>query len=350
MKRALTPNTIALRAALFISLIITLIVGPWLYFNTPGEWSWVVLLLPVVCFGVSYALIYYSFEVFIHQKLKLIYRTIQHTRTDKSAPILKEAMRRDVFREVNRDVEQWATQNKKTIEELKEQAQFRREFIGNLSHELKTPLTIIQGYLLTLLEGAVEDRKIREKFLTKAAESVERLETLVNELDQITQLEAGRDFLNFEKFGIVELVEQAMAALEEKAADYKIHLQIKKRPKKDLIVKADRSKIHQVITNLIVNSINYGSENGKTTVSFEEIGDNVLVEIHDNGLGIGVEHLNRIFERFYRVDKSRARHAGGTGLGLAIVKHIIDAHQQTITVSSEEGKGSTFAFTLAKAR
>ncbi|MCB0483050.1 MAG: ATP-binding protein, partial [Flavobacteriales bacterium] len=203
---------------------------------------------------------------------------------------------------------------------------------------------------LTLLEGAVEDKKIREKFLTKAVENVERLEVLVKELDQITKLEAGRDFLNFEKFGIIELCEQVMANLEEKALENDIKIQFKKWPKKDIQVKADRSKIHQVLTNLLINSINYGIEDGRTNISFEEIDDNVMIEVQDNGLGMAEKHLGRIFERFYRVDKSRSRHAGGTGLGLAIVKHIIDAHNQTITVSSEEGKGSTFAFTLAKAK
>jgi two-component system phosphate regulon sensor histidine kinase PhoR len=350
VKRSLTPKRLALRAGLFIALAFTLLVVPVMHFKLEGRWRFYALLVPPFSFLGAYAIIYYLFDIFIQQKLKLIYRSIQSSKLSGDPIILKDAMRRDVFREVNKDVESWAIENKKALEELREQATFRREFIGNLSHELKTPLTIVQGNLLTLAEGAIEDKKIREKFLTRAIENVERLETLVKELDQITKLEAGRDFLSFEKFGIIELTEQVMAHLEEKAEEQKIKLIIKKRPKKDIQVKADRNKIHQVITNLLVNSINYGSEGGKTNISFDEEDQQVMVEIQDNGLGMAESHLNRIFERFYRVDKSRSRHAGGTGLGLAIVKHIIDAHDQTITVSSEEGKGSTFSFTLAKAK
>ncbi|UTW64648.1 sensor histidine kinase [bacterium SCSIO 12741] len=304
--------------------------------------------LPPIFYGVTYWVYYFLMEKFIDQKIKLIYRTIHHEKIGRPLSSMKIDMGRDVFREVNRDVEHWAEDSRKEIETLKDQAQYRREFIGNLSHELKTPLTIIQGNILTLLEGAVEDKAFREKFLLKAAENVERLEALTNDLDHITKLESGKDILNLERFDLVNLVYKVADNLEDKAKEHGIDIKIDTKKNTELWVYADKEKIYQVVTNLIVNSIKYGKKKGETSISFEDLGDNVMIEISDDGIGIGAKHIPRLFERFYRVDKSRARHAGGSGLGLAIVKHIIDGHNQSITVRSTEGKGSTFSFTLKK--
>ncbi|MCB0480276.1 MAG: sensor histidine kinase [Flavobacteriales bacterium] len=289
-------------------------------------------------------------ERFIDQKIKMIYRSIHDEKTGRQLEGTKVDMGKDVFQEINRDVEIWAEENKKKIKNLKDQMKFRREFIGNLSHELKTPLTIIQGNILTLLEGAVEDKSIREKFLIKASENVERLENLINDLDNITRLESGAEQIKLERFNVVALTEDVIENLERKAEDADISLAIKKKTPKEIWVNADRRKIDQVITNLLINSINYGKKGGKTSISFDDEGDNILVEIKDNGMGITNEALPRIFERFYRVDKSRARHAGGTGLGLAIVKHILEVHKQPISVTSKVGEGSAFSFTLNKAK
>jgi two-component system phosphate regulon sensor histidine kinase PhoR len=230
-------------------------------------------------------------------------------------------------------------------------AEFRKEFLGNVSHELKTPIFNIQGYIHTLLDGAIDDQDVNKSFLGKAARSADRLSDLVADLLEISQLESGELMMEPERFDINALVKDVYEQFEVKAKDRGISLLIKDGCNSPFYVFADRYRIRQVLVNLFINSIKYGNEFGTTTAAYYDMDENILIEVADNGNGISQEHLPRIFERFYRVDKSRAREAGlgGTGLGLAIVKHIIEAHQQTVNVRSTEGKGTTFGFTLQKA-
>ena len=349
MKNALTPKKIAIRAGFYSAAVITVILVIPVTYLIGLPKGLIFVPVPFVLFGVGYYIYYRFLEIYIDQKIKLIYRTIHAEKIGRPLATMKVDMDTDVFKDINRNVESWAQDYRQEIQQLKDQAQFRREFVGNLSHELKTPITIIQGNILTLLEGAVEDESIRERFLKKAAENVERLEFLIRDLDSITRLESGKDYLKTEKFDLVKLVSEVTENLKDRADERGISLKVSKPSNNVLFVNADRSKIDQVLTNLIMNSIKYGRENGKTTISFENLGDNVFVEVKDNGVGISPEHHTRLFERFYRVDSSRSRHAGGTGLGLAIVKHILDAHRQTISVASEKDNGAAFTFTLARA-
>ncbi len=248
-------------------------------------------------------------------------------------------------------VKKFATDKKLEIETLKLQEEYRREFLGNVSHELKTPLFLIQGYLLTLLDGAMNDKSIRKKYLQRAEKGVERLIYIVKDLDMITKLETGDLNLEYSSFNILEVIENVLELLEMKASKKNIILMLDKKYDNPIMVYADQEKIQQVLTNLVVNSIKYGKQDGTTEISIENLTENkILVRVVDDGEGIAKQHIPRLFERFYRVDKSGARKEGGSGLGLAIVKHIIEAHDEKIFVKSELKKGSEFSFTLEKAK
>ncbi|HLT33742.1 MAG TPA: ATP-binding protein, partial [Aquaticitalea sp.] len=247
------------------------------------------------------------------------------------------------------EIDKFAKDKKLEIETLKVREEYRKEFLGNVSHELKTPLFTVQGYILTLLDGAMEDERIRKKYLIRASKGVERLIYIVKDLDMITKLEVGDLSLKIQAFNIVEVIEGVFDLLEMKAAKKKITLMFDMRYKAPIMVKADKERIQQVLTNLIVNSIKYGKEKGTTEVSIENLIKNkVIVRVTDNGEGISKSNIKRLFERFYRVDKSGSRREGGSGLGLSIVKHIIEAHDEKIYVESEIGVGSEFSFTLEK--
>mgnify|MGYP000447896053 FL=1 len=234
---------------------------------------------------------------------------------------------------------------------LKDQENYRREFLGNISHELKTPLFTIQGYILTLLEGAMKDKKVRQKYIIRAAKGVDRLISIVKDLDLITQFESGIKTVDKSKFNIYELVDNVFELMEFEAEKNNISLQTEKDENNPNYVYADKERIIQVLTNLVVNSIKYGTENGFTKVVVENSdNENLIIKVIDNGEGIEEEHLPRLFERFYRIDKNRSRKKGGSGLGLSIVKHIIEAHNQQIFVKSEVGVGTEFSFTLSKPR
>ena len=240
-------------------------------------------------------------------------------------------------------------QSRSEINILKDQENYRREFLGNISHELKTPLFTIQGYILTLLEGAMKDKKVREKYIIRAAKGVDRLISIVKDLDLITQFESGIKTVDKSKFNIYELVDNVFELMEFEAEKNNISLQTEKDENNPNYVYADKERIIQVLTNLVVNSIKYGTENGFTKVVVENSdNENLLIKVIDNGEGIEEEHLPRLFERFYRIDKNRSRKKGGSGLGLSIVKHIIEAHNQQIFVKSEIGVGTEFSFTLSK--
>lgn len=248
---------------------------------------------------------------------------------------------------VSKDVEDIASQRQKEIDELKMMENFRREFLGNVSHELKTPIFNIQGYIHTLIDGALYDKNVNMAYLERTSKSVDRMINIVEDLVTISKIESDRLDLEMENFDIVDLAKDIFDQTEMKAKKANLSISLDKEYD-PISVLADRDKIIQVFTNLVVNSIKYGKEGGETNVRFYEMGENILIEVADNGIGISQQNLPRLFERFYRVDKSRSRDQGGTGLGLAIVKHILESHNQVINVRSTEDVGTTFSFTLQK--
>lgn len=343
-----SPREIALFAALLTAVLIGIVVtAVGYFFHESFIWA-ESLLIFVLCFLIAWGIYYKTLQRFIYDKIKLIFRNMHAMRVERDA--FKLDMNKDVLGDVNTKVVNWAEDRMAEIKDLREKENFRKEFIGNVAHELKTPIFSIQGYILTLLEGALEDPNFNEKFLKKAAKSVERMTMIVEDLDTITQFESGSMKLDLDRIDIVDLAREVIESRDQEADHKKIKVGFNKPYDRPIYVEADAFRISQVLTNLITNSINYGKNEGKTTVSFYDLGEQVLVEVEDNGPGIGAEHLPRLFERFYRVDKSRSRHQGGTGLGLAICKHIMEAHKQRIDVRSEVGEGSIFSFTLAKAR
>ena len=237
------------------------------------------------------------------------------------------------------------------IKNLTERDSFRKDFLGNVAHELKTPLFTVQGYILTLIEGAVNDKLIRDKYLGRASKGVERLVAIVKDLDMIAKLETEGLKMNIEVFNIIDLIQNVFDLLEMRSKKRNITLQFDKIYEFPVFVKADKERIEQVLINLIVNSVKYGKINGITTLGIESYTENkFIIKVVDNGEGIKQEHIPRLFERFYRVDQSRSREQGGSGLGLSIVKHIIEAHHETMLINSAFKKGSEFSFTLKKAK
>jgi len=251
--------------------------------------------------------------------------------------------------DVNDEVTKWATSKQEEIKKLKELEKYRKEFVGNVSHELKTPIFNIQGYILTLLDGGMDDPRINQLYLQRTVKSIDRMISIVEDLESINKLESGELKLKMENFNLVKLVEDVFEIELLMAQERKISLEFSTRFDKPVRVFADKKRIMEVISNLVVNGIKYGKKGGYVKVGFFDLVDHIVVEITDNGIGIEKENLPRIFERFYRVDKHRSREQGGTGLGLAIVKHIIEAHEQTINVKSQPDMGTTFTFTLQKA-
>mgnify|MGYP003455295897 FL=1 len=292
------------------------------------------------------------FEKFIYSRIRTIYKLIHNLKLGKELKdALGDQLSHDPISDAEREVRIWAKEKASEIDKLKVQAQYRKEFLSNISHEFKTPLFATQGYIETLIDGMVdEDPEMAKNFLEKASRNLDRLSYLIQDLDEISKLESGRIALNIEKFDIITLTKECMYDLEDKASKSKIKLKLKGKTNQPIYVKADKKKIHQVLINLIDNSIKYGRPNGSTSIAFYPLFEELLVEITDNGLGIEEKNLNRVFERFYRTDKSRSREVGGSGLGLSIVKHIIEAHQQNVNVRSTEGIGTTFGFTLDMAK
>ena len=305
----------------------------------------VIQFLFIGAFG--YILILFLLKKLITEKIRVLYRTIHSFKINKGDFPLN--MNEDVLGATEKEVLSWVAGRRIEIDKLKEQEIFRREFIGNLAHELRTPVFSIQGYILTLLEGGLEDNKINRKFLERASKGVDRMTNILEDLDNITKLESERIKINTKKVDIVDLSTEILESFELKAKEKNIKLKLDMKTLDPIYVSCDRDKIGQVLTNLINNAMNYGNDDGYVKVRFFDFEDNILVEVADNGIGIDKKHLNRLFERFYRVDKSRSRHDGGTGLGLAIAKHIVEGHGQMINVRSTLGEGSTFSFTLKKA-
>lgn len=344
-----TPRQIAIASAALITavgIIIFLMVRflrweayPWLEYLT-----WVLLF-----FVLTYRVVLYFLQNYIYRKIKLIYKTIHQEKinpAEKSKSINADAK---IFEEVSQQVADWAANQQKEIDQLRSWGEYRRAYLGDISHELKTPIFNIQGYLESVIDNGVEDAAFSLSFLKKASKNVDRLQTIIQDLETISKLETGNMLLELTSFDIKELGREVFEDLEIKAAERNISLEFKEGASQNYRVKADREKIRQVLINLIHNSIKYGIPNGRIKIAFYDMDKRVLIEVADNGIGIPKEHLAHVFDRFYRVDKSRARTQGGSGLGLSIVKHIIEAHSQTINVRSTPNLGSTFGFTLDKA-
>ena len=328
------------------ALIISVPIGIGIYFLKPDLWT--VLISFVIIFLGSYGLILFMVQNFVYRKIKLIYKLIYQTKASKKEEFYyKNLLPQKSIDEVREDVENWAQQRKAEIEVLKRNEAYRKEFLQNLSHELKTPIFAIQGYVDTLLDGALENPEVNRKFLASTSRNIDRLVNLVDDLDEISKLERGEQALIKTNFVIQDLVKDVFESLAIKAEEKQLKLQIKKGCEVPLAVSADKEKIRQVLINLVDNAIKYGKNNSVLEASAYKIdGKKVLIEISDDGTGIGEEHLGRVFERFYRTDLARSRKVGGSGLGLAICKHIIEAHQQSIHVRSAVDVGTTFGFTL----
>ena len=301
--------------------------------------------MALLFFIFSVLLIHFRIERFILNKVKGIYSDLMPSGASQNKMTIQSDM--EVLK---KGLRKFADDKKLEIELLKDKENYRKEFIGNISHELKTPLFTIQGYVLTLLQGAVKDKEVRDKYLKRTAKGVERLIYVVKDLDLITQFESGIKSIDRTTFDIVKLIQNVFDLLEMRAAKNEISLSFDKEYLEPIFVHADEERIQQVLTNLIINSLKYGVENGKTEVSIQELNmEKIVILVNDNGEGIAEEHIPRLFERFYRVDKTGNRKQGGSGLGLAIVKHIIEAHQEKLMVESTPGVGSDFSFTLQRA-
>jgi two-component system, OmpR family, phosphate regulon sensor histidine kinase PhoR len=336
----------SLKSSLYITLFATVCIFGYHYFFTLSNLVYPVLFL-FVLFGFSFFVIQYRVEKFIYRRVKKIYDDVSllENTSFRNQPITTD------MATLTKEVKKFARDKKLEIETLKIKEEYRREFLGNVSHELKTPLFTVQGYILTLLDGAMEDKTIRKKYLQRAEKGVERLIYIVKDLDMITKLEVGDINIEPSKFNIVEVIQNVFDLLEMRAAKKNITLSFDTFYKQPIYVFADQDKIQQVITNLVMNSIKYGKTGGTTEIGIENLVDNkVIIRVTDNGEGIEKQNIPRLFERFYRVDKSGARSEGGSGLGLAIVKHIIESHNEKIYVESEFGVGSEFSFTLEKAK
>jgi two-component system phosphate regulon sensor histidine kinase PhoR len=306
----------------------------------------------LIIFSGSYGLILFTLEKFIYRKIKLIYKLIHQTKATKKEEVyFKYILPQKSIDEVREDVEKWGEKRNEEIELLKKNEAYRKEFLQNLAHEFKTPIFAIQGYVDTLLGGAMEDTVIRKKFLENTAKNVERLVNLMNDLDEISTLERGEQLLYKQNFVVQELIREIFESLSIKTHSKNVRTSIKKGCESPITVFADKEKIRMVLINLVENATKYGKTGGSIVASVYKIDEkNVLIEISDDGIGIEEEHLLRIFERFYRTDAARSRDKGGTGLGLAICKHIIEAHGQSVHVRSRPDVGTTIGFTLESRR
>lgn len=338
-----TAGNGALFTALFTAIALS--AEKIIYKNTGWEF---VILLSIVVGIASFFTFYLLINKFIYQKIRVIYKTIHQQKVAKT--VNRQLLTPDSIEKVNQDVLEWSHDKRKEIERLQELENYRREYIGNISHELKTPIFNIQGYVLTLLDGGLDDASINREYLLRTEKSINRMIAIVEDLETISQLESNELKLHIGRFDLVALAQDVVDSLEMKAAKRGIQLYFAQPYDRPLFVNADRDRIAQVFTNLVDNAIKYSKKGeGRVKISFFDMDENILTEVTDNGPGIAQADLPRIFERFYRTDKARSREQGGTGLGLAIVKHIIEAHQQSVNVRSTLGIGTTFGFTLKKA-
>jgi len=344
--RTTSPRQLAIFVALIIAVASSIMPVIVSQFDSNG------FLIPlagsfVIMCVLSFIIVYYTLNTFIFEKINPIYKTIENISLTKEE-LRKKLEGKDVIQEVNSMVINWARNKTKEIKKLRRLERYRKEFLGNVSHELKTPIFNIQGYVLTLLDGGLDDQEVNREYLERTEKSINRMISIIEDLESISRMETGELKLEYESIEIVQLVKDIYDLQEITSSKYDIELSFDRKYDKAIHVKADKDRITEVLNNLIVNSIYYGNKGGKTIVSFDEMADTILVNVTDDGIGIKEDEIPRLFERFYRTDKSRSRDRGGTGLGLSIVKHIIEAHNQTITVRSTPGGGSSFSFTLAK--
>ena len=332
--------------SLFYSIVISLVIclialATFGKFSIESIFSLNFFLLFILCSIVVYAIGAFFVKFFLYNSVRVISDEIFQSDVDSTITTNME----DLLKKIR----QYDDDQKSEISEMKKQETFRREFIGNLAHELKTPLFTSESYILTLLDGAIDDDEVNKKYLKIAGKAIHRLNLIVKDLDLITKIESGESEIQRTDFDIITLAQNALEMLEITASKKNIKLMLEFNDKLPLRVNADNEKIQQVLTNLVENSIKYGKENGTTELVIQELTENkIIVRVTDNGLGIEEKHFNRLFERFYRVDQSGSRKGGGSGLGLAIVKHIMDAHDEKIYIESEFGVGSEFSFTLEK--
>ncbi len=311
------------------------------------------LYIYLFCVTGFFLIIYFStvfiLKKYINDKIEPIYKVIKEIPVSGKRKSEPKGPNGNIIADVQREVEEWAKNQTQEITRLKDLERYRKEFVGNVSHELKTPIFNIQGYILTLLEGGLDDPKINKLYLRRTEKSIDRMISIVEDLESITKLESGELRLRVESFDLAKMADEVIEMELMMANERKIQL-LFERPEKPVMVRADKKRIMEVMTNLVANGIKYGKKKGFVKIVFYDLHDSMMVEVMDNGIGIEKNDLPRIFERFYRVDKSRSREQGGTGLGLSIVKHIIEAHKQTINVKSAVDEGTTFTFTLEKAK
>jgi len=345
--KSLRPRVLAIWISVILSVIITL--STYLFNKFFKEDLWLLIFLFLFILFIIFLLTTYLANEFIEKRLKPIFKIVRDVPLEEVRKARESTKQNNFNIDVNDEVTKWATLKQEEIQKLKELERYRKEFVGNVSHELKTPIFNIQGYILTLLDGGIDDPRINQLYLQRTVKSIDRMISIVEDLESINKLESGELKLKMENFNLIKLVEDVFEIELLMAQERKISLEFSTRVDKPVRVFADKKRIMEVISNLVVNAIKYGKKGGFVKVGFFDLGDHIVVEISDNGIGVEKEHLPRIFERFFRVDKHRSREQGGTGLGLAIVKHIIEAHEQTINVKSQTDLGTTFTFTLKKA-
>jgi two-component system phosphate regulon sensor histidine kinase PhoR len=320
----------------FTASLLVLVVGYLLnpdFITTPSIYFYSVIVGVIISYTS-----YFVFKVYIKNQFKKIYASIDQVFDNNE----------NYGDTTQEKIENWITARSKEVKELKTTEAYRREFFGNLAHELKTPVFSVEGYILTLLEGGLEDESINRKFLKKAAKGIDRITNVIQDMDTITKIESGELKLDLKKTPLFDLIKNVISELEDIAETKNISVVMEKPNVMEIFVSGDKLKLEQVFTNLIANSIYYGNQDGKTTIVIKELRNKIEITIKDNGIGIAKNHLPRLFERFYRIEKSRNRNHGGSGIGLAIVKHIVEAHNQKITVNSEKGEGASFTFCLDK--
>lgn len=344
-------STTFLVSCLIFSVIVSLALYTfsWLFY-VPFSITMALITL-FVSFTASFLFFYFVYQKFIYSRIEQTMNKLRQfssrRETDESYDYTYDMA--DPIEQLNQEIIRIANDRQKEVEHLTRLENYRKEYLGNVSHELKTPIFNIQGYIATLIDGGIHDPSINVEYLKRADKSVDRMIHIIDDLETISQLESGSLVIDYEKFDIVSLCSEVIEQLELAASKRGMQLKVNSENRKSVKVLADKFRIRQVLANLLTNSIKYGKDNGTTTVSFKVYSEKVNVEISDNGIGIQEEHLPRLFERFYRVDKGRSREQGGTGLGLSIVKHILEAHEQQIYVKSKVGEGTTFVFTLKKA-
>jgi two-component system phosphate regulon sensor histidine kinase PhoR len=342
--RSYTPGKLSLVSSLITTLFAALLLTLNYYFGYP---LLLVVLIPVI-FLLSFQSTSYILNYLINDKITPIYKTISGVSGNEKKK--KKERNKDILAEVEHDVKIWADDKMAEIERLRDLEKYRKDFVGNVSHELKTPIFNIQGYILTLLDGGLEDPEINRLYLERTEKSIDRMINVVEDLESITKLESGELKLNPEVFDISKLVEEVFELELREATERSITMNLNLTSGKPFLVKADKKRLFEAMRNLIGNAIKYGRKEGNVNVGFYDMNNLLLIEVSDDGIGIDKKDLPRIFERFYRVDKSRSRMQGGTGLGLSIVKHIIEAHKQKIHVKSTPESGTTFTFALEKGK